>query len=118
MPTHNQIDLVEFPAPSADGLAMTTTFFTAVFGWTFTGYGDEYSDSADSGVTSGVNASDPGERSHMPLAVVYVDDLEAARSAVVAAGGSVVKDIYGFPGGRRFHFTEPGGNELAIWSDK
>jgi predicted enzyme related to lactoylglutathione lyase len=91
---------------------------SAVFGWSYRSYGDDYSDSVDSGVTNGVNASEPGERARMPLAVVYVDDLAAARTAVVAAGGSIVQEIFAFPGGRRFHFTEPSGNELAIWSDK
>ena len=76
-----------------------------------------YSDSRDSGVTNGVNASGPGQASRMPLAVIFVEDLEVARSAVTAAGGTP-HDIYSFPGGRRFHFTEPSGNELAAWSDK
>ena len=117
MPTHNQIDLVEFPASSPQQVAATTAFFTEVFGWSYTHYGDEYSDSRDSGVTNGVNGSAPGEKSRVPLAVVYVTDLEAARSAVTGAGGTVVADIYAFPGGRRFHFMEPSGNELAVWSD-
>jgi predicted enzyme related to lactoylglutathione lyase len=118
MSTHNQIDVIEFPAASPAELRATGAFFTSVFGWTFTGYGDEYSDTRDSGVVSGINASRPGERSGMPLAVVYVEDLDAAKAAVVAAGGAVLGDIYAFPGGRRFHFTEPSGNELAIWSDR
>jgi len=118
MSTHNQIDLVEFPAASPDDLAATRGFFTAVFGWQFTDYGDGYSDTHDSGVGSGINASEPGECSAMPLAVVYVTDIEAARASVIAAGGALMGEIYEFPGGRRFHFTEPSGNELAIWSDK
>ena len=118
MPTHNQIDLVEFPAASPQQVAATTAFFGAVFGWTYTQSGDEYSDSQDSGITNGVNGSTPGEKSRLPLAVVYVQDLESARASVLAAGGTVAADIYSFPGGRRFHFTEPAGSELAVWSDR
>ncbi|MDQ1680175.1 MAG: uncharacterized protein QOI42_1034 [Frankiaceae bacterium] len=117
MPTDRHIDVVEFPAATPELLQRSTRFFGAVFGWTFTSYGDGYADTTDAGVTAGVNATDPGERSRAPLAVLYVDDLEATRAAVTAAGGTVTQDIYGFPGGRRFHFTEPAGNELAAWSD-
>ena len=53
----------------------------------------------------------------MPMAVVYVTDLEAARDRVASSGGRIVHEIYGFPGGRRFHFADPAGNELAVWSD-
>ena len=116
MSTHNQIDLIEFPAVSAEQLAATTKFFGDVFGWNYTNYGSEYSDTHDSGETSGVNASDQ-DRQRMPLTVIYSSDLEATKTKVVAAGGKVIVDTYSFPGGRRFHFTDPAGNELAVWSE-
>jgi len=115
MPTHNQIDLVEFPAADGATLASARTFYEGVFGWRFTDYG-EYLDTSDSGVVAGLNAiADRQQR--MPMAVVYVTDLERARERVTEAGGRLIHDIYGFPGGRRFHFSDPAGNELAVWSE-
>jgi uncharacterized protein len=116
MPTHNQIDLVEFPAVDAATLKTARAFYEEAFAWTFTDYG-EYLDTSDSGVTAGFNAVADGRRQRMPLAVVYVTDLERSREEVTAAGGRLIHDIYGFPGGRRFHFEDPAGNELAVWSD-
>lgn len=118
MSKDNQIDLIEFPANSAEELQKTTHFFTEVFGWTFKDWGGQYADTQSSGVTAGVNATDAEKRQTMPLAVVYASDLEAAKERVVKAGGIIVYDIEAFPGGRRFQFTEPSGNELAVWSEK
>jgi len=116
MSTHNQIDLIEFPADSPEKLAATTKFFSEVFNWKYKNYGDEYSDTSDSGVMSGVNATG-SEGSKMPLAVIYSSDLDATKEKVTKAGGKVTADTYPFPGGRRFHFTDPAGNELAVWSE-
>lgn len=116
MSKHNQIDLIEFPAESPEQLAATTKFFSEVFGWNYTNYGPEYSDTPDSGVMSGVNATG-GEGSKMPLAVIYSSDLDVTKEKVTAAGGKITIDTYSFPGGRRFHFTDPAGNELAVWSE-
>jgi uncharacterized protein len=116
MPENNRIDLVEFPASGPEAVAAARGFYSAVFGWSFTEYGDEYVDTADSGVTAGFNGSGGDTQQGAPLAVLYVDDLEAARERVTAAGGSLRHDIYAFPGGRRFHFVDPAGNELAVWS--
>lgn len=117
MSKNNQIDLVEFPASSADELKDVKQFFSKVFGWQFKDWGDEYVDTQDSGVPSGIIATSPKMRPSMPLAVIYAKDLEAAKEKIVAAGGKIIKDTYPFPGGRRFHFTDPAGNELAIWSE-
>jgi predicted enzyme related to lactoylglutathione lyase len=114
MPTHNQIDLIEFPVKSAEELKQTKEFFSNVFGWKYNDWGDDYSDTTDSGANSGVNA-DGG--ASMPLTVIYTADLEATKELVLKNGGKVIADIYSFPGGRRFHFTEPNGNELAVWSE-
>jgi predicted enzyme related to lactoylglutathione lyase len=116
MPTHNQIDLVEFPAADAATLAATRGFYESAFEWSFTDYG-EYLDTSDSGVVAGINAIADANLQRMPMAVVYVTDLEAARDRVTSAGGRILHDIYSFPGGRRFHFADPAGNELAVWSD-
>ena len=116
MPTHNQIDLVEFPIADAAALATSRGFYEAAFQWTFTDYG-QYLDTSDSGTVAGFNAVADAHRQSMPLVVIYVDDLEAARARVTDAGGALLHDIYAFPGGRRFHFTDPAGNELAVWSE-
>lgn len=116
MPTPNSIDLVEFPAAGPEAVESARAFYSGVFGWSFTSYGPEYVDTRDSGTALGVNGT--GEKQQAaPLPVLYVTDLVATREAVVAAGGAVVHDIYDFPGGRRFHFTDPSGNELAAWSE-
>lgn len=114
MATHNKIDLIEFPVKSAEQLQQTKDFFTNVFEWKYTDWGDDYSDTTDSGANSGVNA-DGG--ASMPLTVIYSADLDKTKELVVANGGKIIVDTYSFPGGRRFHFTEPNGSELAVWSE-
>jgi hypothetical protein len=114
MATHNQIDLIEFPVKSGEQLKQTKEFFTNVFEWKYNDWGDDYSDTTDSGASSGVNA-DGG--ASMPLTVIYSSDLEKTKELVLQNGGKIITDIYAFPGGRRFHFTEPNGNELAVWSE-
>ena len=114
MAQHNQIDLIEFPVGSSEALKQTTTFFSRVFGWKYTDWGSDYNDTTDSGVSSGVNA-DKG--SSMPLTVIYSSNLEETKEKVIEAGGKIIVDVYEFPGGRRFHFTEPNGSELAVWSE-
>lgn len=116
MPTHNQIDLIEFPAADAETLQAARRFYESAFAWSFTDYG-EYLDTPDSGVVAGINAVADAQQQKMPMAVLYVTDLEDARTRVEASGGAIIHEIYGFPGGRRFHFADPAGNELAVWSD-
>ena len=114
MATHNHIDLIEFPVKSAAELKQTKVFFSEVFGWTYNQWGEDFADTTDSGAASGINA-DKG--SSMPLTVIYTKDLEKTKKLVVKNGGKIIADTYSFPGGRRFHFTEPSGNELAVWSE-
>jgi len=116
MSINNQIDLVEFPAASPDELEAVTQFFAAVFGWRFKDWGETYRDTQDSGVAAGVNASTTKEQT-MPLAVIYADNLEATKDKITNAGGIITHPITSFPGGRRFAFTDPAGNQLAVWSD-
>ncbi|GAA5090519.1 VOC family protein [Microbacterium yannicii] len=116
MPENNRIDLVELPAADPAALTAAREFYESAFGWTFTSYGDGYADTSDSGVAFGLNGSADSTQQAAALPVLFVDDLEAARARVAESGGTIRHDIYGFPGGRRFHFVDPAGNELAVWS--
>jgi predicted enzyme related to lactoylglutathione lyase len=110
-----RIDYVELPSLTAHEL--TRAFYSKAFGWTFTDYGPDYAATASGDVDVGLNGT-PGDALSTPLPVVRVDDLEAAFKAVTDAGGLIARPIFSFPGGRRFHFIDPGGSELAVWSDK
>lgn len=116
-PKENRIDYVEFPAPSAAALRASKKFYSEVFGWSFQDWGDNYVDTQGSGIASGIN-SDPSHRPPAPLVVLFASDLEATKARVIKAGGRIVKDIFPFPGGRRFEYVDPAGNQLAVWSDK
>jgi predicted enzyme related to lactoylglutathione lyase len=113
----NRIDYVEFPSPSKESHAATKRFYSDVFGWTYQEYGDDYSDTKDSGITSGISSASE-HRPSKPLVVLFSSNLEAVRERVIKAGGRISKDIVSFPGGRRFHYLDPSGNELGVWSDK
>jgi uncharacterized protein len=108
-----QIDYLEFP--STDGVR-TREFFTEAFGWRTTSYGPTYEGVEDAGIDTGIDSGD--NRVAAPLAVIRTSDLEAAERAVVAAGGVITRPAFDFPGGRRFHFREPGGSELAVWIER
>ena len=108
-----RIDYVELPSLTAHEL--TRAFYSRAFGWIFTDYGPDYASTTTGDVDVGLNGT-PGDALAAPLPVVRVDDLEAAFKAVTDAGGLIARPIFSFPGGRRFHFIDPGGNELAVWS--
>jgi len=108
-----KIDYVEFQTPI---IAESKSFFSEAFGWSYVDYGPTYSEIQGAGLTGGLEACESGERAQ-PLVILKADDLDAAQAAVETAGGQIVKPIFSFPGGRRFHFMEPGGNELAVWSE-
>ncbi|PZU61488.1 MAG: glyoxalase family protein [Brevundimonas sp.] len=107
-----KLDYLELPATD---LGATRAFYADAFGWTFQDYGPTYA-AFDQGLDGGFDA-DPAERTRTPLPVLYAHDLEAMLAKVQAAGGTVARPIYAFPGGRRFHFTDPAGTELAVWSE-
>jgi uncharacterized protein len=107
-----RIDYVELPSATAHEL--TRAFYSKAFGWTFTDYGPNYSATTTGDVDVGLNG-DVEEALSAPLPVVRVDDVEAAFDAVTQAGGIIAKAIFTFPGGRRFHFIDPSGSELAVW---
>lgn len=109
-----RIDYVELPSATAHEL--TRAFYAKAFGWEFTDYGPTYSATAN-GVTDVGLQGDPEGALAAPLPVVKVDDLETALDSVTKAGGIIVRPIFSFPGGRRFHFIDPSGSELAVWSE-
>lgn len=112
---NDRFDYIEFATDSPEDLAQTRDFLAAVFGWTYKQWGDGYADTEDSGVVSGISAESGA--SPVPLPVVYSADLEALRDRIRSAGGEITRDIFSFPGGRRFHFREPSGNEMAAWAE-
>lgn len=117
MPSHNKIDYVEF---AARDMTATKQFFTDVFAWNFEDYGPEYSAFSNQGVDGGFYPAEKKSNyeTNGSLLIFFSDDLESTQSAVEQAGGTISKQIFSFPGGRRFHFEEPSGNEMAVWSNK
>ncbi|MEZ2414476.1 VOC family protein [Muriicola sp. E247] len=111
---NNIISYIEF---KTNDIAVTKNFYSKVFGWKFTDYGDTYTSFSESGVYGGFEKTDK-PITHGVLVVLYHEDLKAVIQAITKNGGEIVKDIFSFPGGRRFHFKDPSGNELAVWSDK
>ena len=100
--------------PGAD-LPATKGFYAQAFGWTFTDYGPTYAAFGEAGLDGGFQA-DPEQVPAAPLVVIFAKDLEAMLAKVTAAGGVILKPIFSFPGGRRFHFRDPSGNELAVFT--
>lgn len=110
------IHYVEF---CARDLGATKTFFSAAFGWGFVDYGPDYAAILNAGIDGGFREMDAHADADKgsALVILYSATLEDARRRVLEAGGTIKTDIFSFPGGRRFHFIEPSGNELAVWSD-
>jgi predicted enzyme related to lactoylglutathione lyase len=113
---HHAIDYIEFGVTDID---RAKRFYAAAFGWEFNDYGPGYCgirETNGDGEVGGLRL-DPESRAGGPLVVLYSRDLETTQESVREAGGQIVKDTFEFPGGRRFHFTDPSGNELAVWSE-
>ena len=108
-----RIDYVELPAGD---LAATKSFYASAFGWGFTDYGPTYAGFENAGLDGGLAAGDAA-RTTVPLVLLKADDLEDALARVEASGGEITAPIFEFPGGRRFHFRDPAGNELGVWSE-
>ncbi|UYN98401.1 MAG: VOC family protein [Devosia sp.] len=106
----DRLDYIEFPSSDR---AATSGFFQAAFGWSIVSYGPIYDGLDGAGIDGGVDQAE--DRVAATMAVVHTDDLDAAQERVLAAGGIITRPQYDFPGGRRFHFREPGGNELAVY---
>ena len=110
-----RIDYVELPSVTAHEL--TRAFYAKAFGWTFTEFGPDYAATTGGDVDLGLN----GQREESlaaPLPVIQVEDLETVLDAISKSGGVIAKPIFSFPGGRRFHFIDPAGSELAVWSKR
>lgn len=115
MHTHHAIDYIEFTVRDLDE---AKRFYADAFGWAFNDYGPEYAGIRrpdGEGEVGGMRPSDEVHRGG-PLVILYSTDLEASVEAVRSAGGTIVKEPFSFPGGRRFHFRDPSGNELAVWT--
>lgn len=114
---HEKINYVEFPSRD---LQLTKTFFSTVFNWQFEDYGPDYCAFSNQGLDGGFFKSDLCSQTKQGAALVvfYSDNLAATQQKIEQAGGTIVQSIFSFPGGRRFHFAEPSGNEFAVWSDK
>lgn len=116
MNRHEKINYVEFPSKD---LEVTKKFFVKAFGWSFTDYGPEYVAFTDEGLDGGFFKSDLNSASNKgsALIILYSNELETTQSKIEKSGGKIIKPIFSFPGGRRFHFTDPNGNEYAVWSE-
>lgn len=119
MNEHEKINYVEFPSSN---LNATKSFFSEVFGWSFQDFGPDYISFSGGGLDGGggffKSELKANTATGSALIVFYSNNLEETLSKIVDAGGSIVKEIFSFPGGQRFHFIEPSGNEFAVWSDK
>ncbi|PUA79952.1 VOC family protein [Nocardioides currus] len=115
--THHVIDYIEI---NVTDLAASREFYADAFGWEFNDYGGEYAGikaPSGDGELGGLNPGRPAGPGG-PLVLLFSDDLDASVAAVEAAGGSITEVPYEFPGGRRFHFADPSGNELGVWSTR
>lgn len=112
--THHEIDYVEFTVTDMDEAKL---FYGTAFDWKFNDYGPGYAgiQKRQGGEAGGLRL-DTEVSAGGPLVILYSDDLEATIEKVREAGGQVTQGPYEFPGGRRFHFADPGGNELAVWA--
>ena len=116
MNEHEKINYVEFPAKDVES---TKVFFTEVFNWTFVDYGPDYVAFSNQGIEGGFYKSDLSmlTANGSALIVFYSNALEKTQLKIENAGGKIIKPIFSFPGGRRFHFSDPNKNEFAVWSD-
>jgi predicted enzyme related to lactoylglutathione lyase len=110
-----KIDYVEF---NVRDIEKAKAFYGSAFGWTFTDYGPDYCEFRDGRMTGGFAKSADVSAKGGPLVILFADDIEDAQAQIEKAGGVILKPIFSFPGGRRFHFADPEGYELAVWSDK
>jgi predicted enzyme related to lactoylglutathione lyase len=115
-PRHHTFDYVELAAPD---IPVAKTFYAAAFGWEFDDYGPDYAGIRRPGGEGEIGGLNPQgvAGAGTPLVILYSDDLDATLESVRAAGGTIDEGPFEFPGGRRFHFTDPAGNSLAVWTE-
>lgn len=116
MNVHEKINYVEFPAKE---IMRTKKFFEDVFGWVFVDYGPDYASFSDQGLSGGFYRSELSATTEngSALIILFSNSLEETQSKIESAGGRISKGIFSFPGGRRFHFIEPSGNEFGVWGE-
>lgn len=107
----HRLNYVELPSAN---LVQSRAFYESAFGWSMTAYGPDYAATTTGDVDLGLEAA-PDRTISAPLAVIETDDIVASEQSVIAAGGAITLPVFAFPGGQRFHFTDPDGNELAVW---
>lgn len=117
MPNDQKIDYLELPASDFDA---TQAFYQKVFNWAFTDYGPEYRAFTEGKIDGGFYKSEKcsSTANGSVLVVLYADNLAQTQQRIIDSGGRIIAETFTFPGGRRFHFADPNGNELAVWSDK
>ncbi|MFT6899346.1 MAG: putative enzyme related to lactoylglutathione lyase [Paraglaciecola sp.] len=117
MNNHHKINYIEIPVKD---VAASKQFFSQVFAWQFVDYGEDYAVMVDAGIAGGLfkSSSSVSTAQGSVLVVIYSVDLAASQIAIEQAGGKIIKPIFSFPGGRRFHFSDINNNEYALWSDK
>ena len=113
MSVNHHINYLEF---YANDLTKIKEFYSSVFGWKFTDYGEMYTAFTNSGLEGGFQWTDD-EIVNGVLVILYHEQLEETKEKVIKFGGKISEEIFSFPGGRRFHFLDPSGNELAVWSE-
>jgi len=110
--TDHQIDNIEF---NVSDISRSKAFYGSAFGWTFVDYGPSYTEFSDGRLTGGFTTGEP-VRPGGPLIILYGDNLEETQRRLIAAGATISREVFSFPGGKRFHFIDPDGYELAVWS--
>ncbi|MCK5444484.1 MAG: VOC family protein [Rhodospirillaceae bacterium] len=113
-PIDRSINYIEF---NVADIQRSKAFYGAAFGWSFTDYGPTYCEFSDGNMKGGFDASSPAKPGG-PLVVLYAADLDEIQDSIKNAGGQITKPVFEFPGGHRFHFTDPDGHELAVWCEK
>lgn len=112
--TNNHINYIEFKAKNLEEIK---SFYNKCFDWTFVDYGPTYVAFSESGLEGGFEKTED-EIVNGVLVILYHNNLESVKNTILKSNGKISKDIFSFPGGKRFHFVDPAGNELAVWSDK
>jgi predicted enzyme related to lactoylglutathione lyase len=117
-PTSTENCRINYLELNVSDIAKAKAFYGKAFGWTFTDYGPQYTEFSDGAMKGGFTTQAAPSPAGGPLVVLYANKLEAARDSVLAAGGRIKLEIFSFPGGRRFHFQDADGYELAVWSQE
>lgn len=111
---NGQVDYIEF---NVSDIQRAKNFYSEVFGWLFTDYGPTYTEFSDGRITGGFSSTEPVNPGGGPLVIFYASDLELTQKKLLTAGAEIVKPIFAFPGGQRFHFRDLDGYVLGVWTE-